>query len=43
MMREARAGRLDMRHRADIASMDYAVMERAVRIALTTSAALRTA
>lgn len=38
MMREARAGRLDMRHRADTASMDYATMERAISIALATAA-----
>jgi pyroglutamyl-peptidase len=38
MLVEARAGRLEIHQRADIASMDYAVMERALRIAITISA-----
>jgi pyroglutamyl-peptidase len=35
---EARAGRLEMHQRADLASMDYAVMERALRLALAVTA-----
>jgi pyroglutamyl-peptidase len=38
MLAEARAGRLEMHQRADLASMDYAVMERALRLALDVSA-----
>jgi pyroglutamyl-peptidase len=43
MLAEARAGRLELHQRADLASMDYAVMERALRLALavTAEAALR--
>ncbi|HEX7969763.1 MAG TPA: hypothetical protein VF502_16185 [Stellaceae bacterium] len=39
LLAEARAGRLDLSHRADFASMDFAVMERALRIALAVTAA----
>jgi pyroglutamyl-peptidase len=38
MLAEARAGRLEMHQRADLASMDYAVMERALRLALSVTA-----
>ncbi len=38
MMAEARAGRIEINQRADLASMDYAVMERALRIALAVAA-----
>lgn len=43
MLAEARSGRLEIHQRADFASMDYAVMERALRLALavTAEAALR--
>jgi pyroglutamyl-peptidase len=37
-LREARAGRLDLHQRADFASMDFAIMERALRVALLVSA-----
>lgn len=39
MLAEARAGRLEIHQRADLASMDYAVMERALRLALAATAA----
>ena len=39
LLADARAGRLDLSYRADFASMDYAVMERALRIALAVTAA----
>jgi pyroglutamyl-peptidase len=39
MMREARMGRLEINQRADLASMDYGTMERALRIALEVTAA----
>jgi pyroglutamyl-peptidase len=38
MLGEARAGRLAINQRADLASMDFAVMERAMRIALAAAA-----
>ncbi len=38
MLAEARAGRLDIHQRADLASMDHAVMERALRLALAVAA-----
>jgi pyroglutamyl-peptidase len=38
MLAEARAGRLEMHQRADLASMDYAVMERALHLALAVTA-----
>lgn len=38
MMAEARAGRIEINQRADLASMDYAIMERALRIALAVAA-----
>jgi pyroglutamyl-peptidase len=38
MLAEARAGRLEIHQRADLASMDYAVMERALRLALAVAA-----
>lgn len=38
MLAEARAGRRDMQHRADLASMAETVMERAVRLALEVAA-----
>ena len=43
MLAEARSGRLEIHQRADFASMDYAVMERALRLALavTVEATLR--
>lgn len=39
MLTEARAGQLEMHQRADLASMDYAVMERALRLVLAVTAA----
>jgi pyroglutamyl-peptidase len=39
LLADAQAGRLAIEQRADIASMDLAVMERAVRLALTVAAA----
>jgi len=38
MLRAARAGQLEIHHRADLASMDIAVMERALRTALRVAA-----
>jgi pyroglutamyl-peptidase len=39
MLSEARAGRLEINQRADLASMDYGVMERALRVAIGAIAA----
>jgi pyroglutamyl-peptidase len=39
MLSEARAGRLELHQRADLASMDFVVMERALRIAIALGAA----
>jgi pyroglutamyl-peptidase len=39
MLAEARAGRLELHQRADVASMDFTVMQRAVTLALDVSAA----
>ncbi|HXY98638.1 MAG TPA: pyroglutamyl-peptidase I [Stellaceae bacterium] len=41
MLAAARAGALELHQRADLASMDYAVMERAVRLALAVTAKTR--
>ncbi len=41
MLAEARAGRLDLSHRADFASMDSTVMDRALRIVLAVTSAQR--
>jgi pyroglutamyl-peptidase len=38
ILRQARAGRIDLHQRSDIASMDFAVMEQALRRALIVSA-----
>jgi pyroglutamyl-peptidase len=38
MLGEARAGRLELHQRADLASMDFAMMERALRLALAVMA-----
>jgi pyroglutamyl-peptidase len=37
ILRQARAGRVEFHQRADIASMDFAVMERALRLAIIVS------
>jgi pyroglutamyl-peptidase len=41
MLIAARAGELELHQRADLASMDYAVMERALRLALAVTAGAR--
>jgi pyroglutamyl-peptidase len=38
VLRQARTGRVDLHQRADVASMDFALMERALRLALLASA-----